>query len=190
MLRSHLARYLSHSVRQLSSMPQDRPPFKITFTTLDDPVPVTRSFFSMDTFIARFPHHQFIDTQTNVAYRAKEVPYSHTGETVYQAESPADRARQKGLTHNQISDKAYEDRALKRLEPVVTAIRGVRRQTTHDPDRLDGWRFLTGSDAQDIAEWEGVWVGPTGHYYFLEAKHSMDMVSSNVSHCIHELTQY
>jgi len=128
MLRSHLARYLSHRARQLSSVPQDRPPFKITFTTLDDPVPVTRSFFSMDTFIARFPHYQFIDTQADVAYRTKEVPYSHTGEIVYQAESPTDRVRQlKGLRHNQIGDKAYEDRVLKRLEPVVTAIRGVRR---------------------------------------------------------------
>lgn len=185
MLRSHFLHYLSHNVRQLSSMPQDRLPFKITFTTVADPVPVTRSFFSMDTFIACFSHHQFINTQTDVAYRTKEVPYSQTGKTVYLAESPADRARQKGLTHNQISDKAYEDRVLKRLEAVVTAIRGVQCQTAHDPDRLDGWRFLTGLDAQDIAEWEGVWVSPTDHYYFLEVKHSMDMVSSNVSHCVH-----
>jgi hypothetical protein len=145
----------------------------------------------METFISYFPNHHFIDTQTDIVYSAKQVPHSYTGETLYLMESPKDRIRQKGLSHNQISDKAYEDRVLKRLEPVVTAIRGVRRQTAHDPNRLDGWRFLTGE--QDIAEWEGVWVGPTGHYYFLEAKHSMDPVSTNISFCppiVYRLTQY
>ncbi|KAF9508950.1 hypothetical protein BS47DRAFT_1384558 [Hydnum rufescens UP504] len=90
---------------------------------------------------------------------------------IYLAKHPLYSAHKQGALHYKISDKAFEERAIKTIECHLL-LRGIWRFVGKDPARQDGWRFLIGET--DIAEWDGVWEGPDKHIYFLEMKDFVD----------------
>ena len=85
-------------------------------------------------------------------------------------------ARKEERMHTQIADKAFKEKSIQRLERhFADQSPDVHRRPTQDPSCENGWRYLI--DKKDVAEWEGIWEGQDGHFYFLEAKHSVDSVS-------------
>ena len=99
---------------------------------------------------------------------------------VYTVTSLYDTARREERTHTQIADKAFEEKAIQRLERhLVDKFPDIHRRPAQDPSRENGWRYIT--DKSDLAEWDGIWEGQDGCFYFLEAKHSVDSVSFLVS---------
>jgi hypothetical protein len=135
----------------------------------------TYTFVSVKDFRSSFAGFLFTNPKTDKTFTATSLP-DHVDPTVtYIAEHPFLTAQQEGYSHNQISDKAFEDRACKALECYLKKSLAISRHVPENPTRQGGWRFLTG--AKDIAEWEGMWESCDGHHFFLEAKHFMDGAS-------------
>jgi hypothetical protein len=135
----------------------------------------TRTFVSAKDFRASFPGFTFTNPKNNETFAAAFLPHHVNPTVTYIAEHPFLPARLEGYSHNQISDKAFEDKACNALERYLKKSLVISRRVPDNPTRLGGWRFLTGE--KDIAEWEGVWESCDGHHFFLEAKHLMDMAS-------------
>jgi len=132
----------------------------------------TETFLSPKCFRDAFPGFRFTNPNTKVTISASCLP-KHVDPTVmYTASHPFLTAQLEDYSHNQISDKVFEDKACKVLERHLNKSFAIRRRIPDNPTRPDGWRILAGE--KDVAEWEGVWVGHDGHIYFLEAKHFMD----------------
>ncbi|KAF9505081.1 hypothetical protein BS47DRAFT_1489924 [Hydnum rufescens UP504] len=171
---SQVPRYFqSHSrltqLRQATSLPH--PTFTVTYKTPKD-TPVTTTFHTLQTFQSYFRGWIFTNPVTNVAISPAEMTHSTIDSTiVYLAKHPLYSAQEQGALHHQISDKAFEEKAIKAIERHLF-LPGIRRFVAKDPARQDGWRFLTGET--DIAEWDGVWEGPDEHIYFLETKDFVD----------------
>lgn len=110
-----------------------------------------------------------------VASLVKNVDPSVT----YLAYHPLFRPYIKGISHSQVSDKAFEERAIQAVERHLTAHYTISRRLAANPKREEGWRHLTGE--QDVAEWDGIWTSDDGHFFFLETKHSMSMESDDFS---------
>jgi len=91
---------------------------------------------------------------------------------VYIAKHPFLTARLEEYSHNQIADKAFEDKACTALEHHLQS-RSIQRRIPDNSTRPDSWRILTG--VKDVAEWEGIWESSDGHVFLLEAKHLMDL---------------
>jgi len=96
---------------------------------------------------------------------------------IYTAYHPVSLAFERGVTHNQMAGRAFEQRAIHAVERYLTDHYIVSRQVATNPNRDEGWRYLTGEHG-DVEEWEGVWIRDDSHYFFLEAKHAMTTVKS------------
>jgi hypothetical protein len=169
--------FQSHSrltqLRQATSLPH--PTFTVTYKTPKD-TPVTTTFHTLQTFQCYFRGWIFTNPVTNVAILPAEMTYSTIDSTIiYLAKHPLYSALEHGALHHQVSDKAFEEKAIKAMECHLFLRGGIRRFVAKDPARPDGWRFLTGDT--DIAEWDGLWEGPDDRVYFLETKHFVDAVS-------------
>ncbi|KAF9509913.1 hypothetical protein BS47DRAFT_1396440 [Hydnum rufescens UP504] len=165
--------FQSHSrltqFRQANSIPHLT--FTVTYKTPKD-TPVTTTFHTLQTFQSYFRGWIFMNPVTNVAISPAEMTHSTIDSTiVYLAKYPLYSAREQGALHHQISDKAFEERAIKAIEHHLL-LHGIRRFVGKDPARQDGWRFLIGKT--DIAEWDNIWEGPNRHIYFLETKDFVD----------------
>ena len=100
----------------------------------------------------------------------------HVDPTItYIAEHPLFAAQLEGYAHNQVFDKAFEDRACNALEQFLKKSVIINRCVPDNTTQRGDWQILTGE--KDIAEWEGMWESCDGHHFFLEAKPLMDMVS-------------
>ncbi|KAF9505089.1 hypothetical protein BS47DRAFT_1489931 [Hydnum rufescens UP504] len=170
--------FQSHSrlpqFRHASSMsrPSD-PPFIVTYKKPKDASTVTTSFDTLDDFRSYFRGWLFTNPVTDCSIVPARMNYSHADSTViYLADHPLYTAHEQGTRHHQISDKAFEEKAIKAIERHLFLRGGIRRFVAKDPARPDGWRYLTGET--DIAEWDGSWEGPDGRVYFLEIKHFVD----------------
>jgi hypothetical protein len=90
---------------------------------------------------------------------------------VYQATNPYFATREQGRHHNQVSDRAYENKVLQAFERHI-------RQMELPFVRASGdrWRVVA-ADGRQIAEWEGIFVSTDGtdRVIYLEAKHYMDL---------------
>ncbi|KAF9508936.1 hypothetical protein BS47DRAFT_1384555 [Hydnum rufescens UP504] len=160
--------------RQANSIPH-KLLFTITYKTPVDAVPVTTTFHTLQTFQSYFHGWLFKNPVTNLATLPACMNYSHADSTVvYLAEHPRyiGIAEQLGVFHPQISDKVFEEKAIKAIERHLSLHGDIRRFVGKDPTRQDGWRYLTGET--NIAEWDGIWEGPDEHIYFLETKHFVD----------------
>ena len=134
----------------------------------------TYTFVSAKDFWISFSGFLFTNPKTEKTSIAASLP-DHVDPTVtYIAEHPFLTARQEDYSYNQISDKAFEDRACKALERYLKKSLAISRRVS-EHNRQGAWRFLTGE--KDIAEWEGIWESCDGHHFFLEAKHFMDSAS-------------
>jgi len=154
--------------------PTTRPAFEACSVSTDA-VPVTTTFHTLQTFQSYFHGWLFKNPVTNLATLPACMNYSHADSTVvYLAEHPRyiGIAEQLGVFHPQISDKVFEEKAIKVIERHLSLHGDIRRFVAKDPTRQDGWRYLTGET--NIAEWDGIWEGPDEHIYFLETKHFVD----------------
>jgi len=134
----------------------------------------TKIFASPKFFRNTFHGYRFTNPQTGHTYSAADLLDHADSNVVYIAKHPFLTARLDEYSHNQIADKAFEDRAYRALEDHLQTYSVWRRDNRK---RTDGWRILTGDDGRDIAEWEGIWESPNGQVYFLEGKHLFDLVS-------------
>ena len=121
-----------------------------------------------------FPGFRFTDPRTNNTFSARSLPHHFDPSIIYIAKHPFFTTRVGDYSHNQISDKAFENKALNALEHHLKKSFVISRRTPENPSRKDGWRFLTGE--KDVAEWEGIWESGDGHFFFLEAKDFMNIV--------------
>lgn len=135
----------------------------------------TETFLSAKSFRDAFPGFRFTNPKTRVTLSASCLPNHIDPSVIYTAKHPFLAAQLEDYSYNQISDKAFEDRACKALEHHLIKSFAVHRRIPDNPTRPDSWRILAGE--KDVAEWEGVWVGHDGHVFLLEAKHLMDAVS-------------
>jgi hypothetical protein len=140
----------------------------------------TETYASAKYFRNAFQGYRFTNPKTGNTFVAADLPKHYTDSSVvYIAEHPFFTARRHpsldGYSHNEVTDKAFENRACRALEHHLQ-LRSVWRRD--NPKRTDGWRILTGDDGKDIAEWVGIWESPNGQVYFLEGKHLLDFVSS------------
>jgi hypothetical protein len=151
-------------------------PFTISFIIPDGRNQLeTETYSSGKEFRLAFPGFRFVDPKTNVAISATSIPDKVDPTVTYLAKHPFFVAPLEGYSHQQVSDKAFEEKSCAALEYHLRKSHMIQRRPPHNPSQVDGWRFLGGD--KDVAEWEGIWEGVDGHVYFLEAKHSVDMAS-------------
>jgi hypothetical protein len=111
--------------------------------------------------------------------------FDHT--VTYIAYHPTFRPINRGISHSQITDHAFEDRAIRAVEHHLMATYVVSRwHAVSLSERDQGWQHLTGE--QDIAEWNGIWRRDDGHMFFLETKHVMTMVNVELNFFLIEIT--
>ena len=141
----------------------------------------TATYESLKSFRDAFSGFQFTNPKTKFTFPPSHLLNHLDPDVVYVAEHPFLTARlpveEYDYTH--ISDKAFEQKACSALERHLNNRHiGVHRRISDDPTQPNGWRVFAGQDV--IAEWEGVWIGPDGHYFLLEAKHSIGPASSTI----------
>ena len=150
--------------------------FTITYRTPDNRIPVNETYEDVEDFRKSFQGWRFTNTKTKITHYAGSLQYGIDPTVIYDANHPHHRARLDEVSHCQISDKAFEEKSIKTLEHHLRLRTDIKQRVAQDPAaRQDGWRFLTAET--DVAEWEGIWEGPDGHVYFLEAKHLISAVS-------------
>ena len=136
------------------------------------------TFSSPKSFTSCFSGFRFMNPKSGLTYSPSELLADQIDpKTVYIAKHYFLPSRLDEISPNQISDKAFEERACKTLGDYLEDRFYVSRRVSEDDCRPNAWRTLTKDDGRDFAEWEGIWEGPEGDFYFLEAKHYMDFVS-------------
>ena len=139
----------------------------------------TATYESLKSFREAFSGFQFTNPKTKFMFPPSHLLNHLDPDVVYIAEHPFLTARLQEYNHTQISDKAFEQKASSALERHLNnKYIIVHRCISDDPTWPNGWQVIAGED--DIAEWEGVWIGPDGHYFFLEAKHSIELASFTI----------
>ncbi|KAF9504478.1 hypothetical protein BS47DRAFT_1355144 [Hydnum rufescens UP504] len=124
-------------------------------------------------FRGQYGEWTFQDTQTGKIYHGFLLDHSRVKPgVVYEASHEFYAARPQGSLHHQISDKAFEEKAIKAMERHLGVPGPIARFEAKDPSRPDGWRYLTGE--KDTVQWDGLWEGVDGRIYCLEVKHFMD----------------
>jgi hypothetical protein len=170
--RSHLSNFHLNSSKATANKP-----LTITFRTPDSTIPTTETFRSLTGFKSMFPGWGF--QWNGVWIGASEMDHSHFDpRRIYDAYDWSGAPRREDLSHNQITDKVFEEKSILCLEQYLLQYSPTIQRRQPQPDnatREDGWRYLTAET--DVAEWEGVWLGSNGRVYLLEAKYSVDEVS-------------
>jgi hypothetical protein len=162
---------------QLATSASSCKSFKFTFVLRDKLNEVNSiKFETVEVFNDTFRGFYFMDPNTCKMYSYKALPKIVDPAVVYIADHPFLTTRLEERSHNQITDKAFEEKACQALEHHLKHM-GITRRVPENASRPDGWRIL--SDKQDVAEWEGIWERGDGHFCFLEAKHFMDFVSDS-----------
>ena len=138
----------------------------------------TETFASPKRFQEMFQGFRFMHPNTGFTCKPEHLLEKHTDPSViYIAKHPFLVARMEEIDHNQISDKAFEDKACAALERRLLPIKPERRLSDINFNRSGAWRILSDDKGRDVAEWEGIWQCKDGHTFFLEAKRVMDVVS-------------
>lgn len=160
-------------IRRLKTSNARNRPFTLSYIISGSDKGVkTATYESLKSFREAFSGFQFTNPKTKFTFPPSHLLNHLDPDVVYIAEHPFLTARLEEYNHSQISDKASEQKACSALERHLNNKHiVVHRRILDDPTRPNGWRDLAGED--DIAEWEGVWIGPDGRYFFLEAKHSI-----------------
>jgi hypothetical protein len=149
--------------------------FTITYRTPDNRAPVTEMYKNVGSFHKSFKGWRFTDTNTKITTYSGDLQDDIDPTVIYDAKHPFLPTWKTETSHHQVSDKVFEEKSIKSLEHHLLLCTNIQRRVAQDPTRKDGWRFLTAET--DIAEWEGIWEGPDGHIYFLEAKHLVSNVN-------------
>jgi hypothetical protein len=172
------------NMRRLKTSNARNQPFTLSYIISGNDKGVkTATYESLKSFREAFSGFQFTNPRTKFTFPPSHLLNHLEPDVVYIAEHPFLTARS-GLeeyNHTQISDKALEQKACSALERHLNNKHVVIHRPRHvsdNPTRPHDLQVLAGED--DIVEWEGVWIGPDGHYFFLEAKDSIGPVSFTV----------
>ena len=142
---------------------------------------VKETYASSKSFTSSFPGFRFTHPKSGLTYSPAEllelVDHTIDPDVVYIAEHHFLSTKREEIIHSQL-DKAFEERACKTLEDYLQDHFYASRRVSEDDRRPNAWRTLTKDDGRVFAEWEGIWEGPDGDFYFLEAKYYMNFVSN------------
>ena len=174
--RQSITRFIPHA-RSYASKASPPRPFSITYTISSEPEPITERYISAEAFSQSFHGWRFLDRDKDMMHSNITLPLHAKAGVTYHAQHPLERARVKGITHNQVTDKVLEEKAIQCVERYISQWPDFHRRIDSGT-RAGGWRYLTDAKTgRDTAEWEGIWEDSCGNFIFLEAKHLVDPVS-------------
>jgi hypothetical protein len=132
--------------RQLATSAASNRPLTLSFIISGGGDQVqTESFVSASEFRKAFSGFRFTNPKTNNTHPVDALPNHIDPSVVYVAKHPFLEAWLDDFSHNQISDKVFEDKACNALDRHLNQGLIISRRIPDNPTRQDGWRiFSTG----------------------------------------------